>query len=164
MNEKIIKTAKRLVDLCTEKQLTVCTAESCTGGLICAAITDIPGASAVLSGGIVSYAVSVKEDLLGVAPEIIDTCGVVSEKCAEKMALGAAKKLGTDLAVSVTGIAGPGGGTEDMPVGTVCFGICCKEECRTFTRHFPSEGGRGEIRSAAVLAALEALEDAANNF
>ena len=164
MNDKIKEAAKRLVGICTEKKLTVCTAESCTGGLICAAVTEIPGASAVLLGGIVSYAVSVKENVLGVEPEIIEKCGVVSDQCAEKMAQGAARQLCADIAVSVTGVAGPGGGTNETPVGAVCFGVYCRSESSSFTRHFSPEGSRDEIRNAAVLTALEALEAAAKNY
>ena len=102
-------------------RLHLATAESCTGGLIAARLTSVPGSTDVIVGGIVSYANEVKIEQLGVPPELIEEHGAVSAEVAEAMARGARERLGVDVAVSVTGIAGPGGGTEEKPVGLVYF-------------------------------------------
>ena len=107
---KIRQSAETLLSRCAENHITVGTAESCTGGLIAASVTDIPGASTVFLGGIVSYDNRVKHEVLGVKEETLCEFGAVSSETAEEMALGAVRVLGTSLAVSVTGIAGPGGG------------------------------------------------------
>ena len=101
----------------------IATAESCTGGLLSARLTERPGSSAYLAGGLVAYANEAKADLLGVDPALIDEHGAVSEPVAEAMADGALRRFGADTAVAITGIAGPDGGTEDKPVGTVCFTV-----------------------------------------
>ena len=101
----------------------IATAESCTGGLLAARLTDRPGSSAYVAGGVVAYANEAKTELLGVDPALIEAHGAVSEPVAEAMAAGALHRFGADTAVAITGIAGPGGGTEDKPVGTVCFTV-----------------------------------------
>ena len=101
----------------------IATAESCTGGLLAARLTDRPGSSAYLAGGVVAYANDAKTELLGVDPALIDAHGAVSEPVAEAMAAGALRRFDADTAVAITGIAGPGGGTEEKPVGTVCFTV-----------------------------------------
>ena len=101
----------------------IATAESCTGGLLAARLTERPGSSAYLAGGLVTYANDAKSELLGVDPALIETHGAVSEPVAEAMAAGALRRFGADTAVAITGVAGPGGGTEDKPVGTVCFTV-----------------------------------------
>ena len=137
----------------------VACAESCTGGLVQAALTEVPGSSEVFAGGVVSYSNQAKINILGVKPEIIDEFGAVSSECAEAMALGALKLFNADFAVSITGIAGPDGGSDLKPVGTVWFGLAVKNnnncECRTFCRKLPGE--RGEVRLRAVRHALAAL-------
>lgn len=135
-------------------------AESCTGGLVSGALTAIPGSSEVVRGGIVSYAIAVKHDVLGVSQQILDDpeLGAVSGECALQMCAGAARVLNCDVAVSVTGIAGPGGAEPGKPVGTVWFGIWAdgagKSVCYLF------EGDRDEVRLQAVATALGLIRDA----
>lgn len=145
---------RRAIDLLREKKLTVGTAESCTAGMISSRIADIPGSSDVLCGGIVSYSNEVKINVLGVQADIIEKFGAVSEQCAAAMAEGARRILGCDIAVSVTGIAGPSGGTPEKPVGTVCFGISDAAGTETETRHFGSLSDRGKIRRLTTSTAL----------
>ena len=150
--------AERLVKEFAAAGRTISTAESCTGGLIAKYITDIPGSSAVLAGGCVSYTEAVKQKVLGVPEEILKTKTAVSAECAEAMAKGARRLFGTDIAVSATGYAGPGGGTETEPVGTVYIGLAAKG--RTAVRRVSLPGAtREEVREAAAKTALEmALE------
>ena len=148
--------AEKLVTLAREKNITFGTAESCTGGLISAAVTDISGASAVFWGGIVSYDNRVKENLLGVEHETLVTLGAVSAKTAEQMALGAVRALSVDFAVSVTGIAGPGGGTPEKPVGLVYIAVASTKGVITVKEnHF--KGEREEVRRQTVEMALSML-------
>ena len=155
---KITALAAALVREFAKRGLTVSTAESCTGGLIAKSITDIPGSSAVLTGGCVSYTEAAKNRVLGVDEEILRTKTAVSEDCAKAMAEGARKLFGTDVAVSATGYAGPGGGTEKDPVGTVYLGLATKDGtiCR---RIYIPNATRAEVREAAAKTVLEmALE------
>lgn len=129
------------------------TAESCTGGLVAARLTDRPGSSAYVMGGVVSYSNDAKSDLIDVPAEMIVAHGAVSEQVAAAMAEGARHRLKVDVAVSTTGIAGPGGGTEAKPVGTVCFGVAIEgRPTYTVTRRFP--GDRERIRTLSTTAAL----------
>ena len=146
--------AERLVREFAAKGKTISTAESCTGGLIAKSITDIPGSSAVLAGGCVSYTEAIKQKVLGVDEEILRTKTAVSEECAKAMAQGARTLFGTDVAVSATGYAGPGGGTEKDPVGTVYLGIATKDGT-TVRRIFVPDSTRTEVREAATATALE---------
>ena len=134
---------------------TLGTAESCSGGLVAATLTAIPGSSEVVRGGVVSYWAEVKRDVLGVPEDVIETFGVVSEQCARAMAEGAARVLGCDYTVSTTGIAGPGGAEPGKPVGTVCFGLHTPQGDRTLTTSRGSS--RDEVRSLAVRTALRLL-------
>lgn len=134
---------------------TLATAESCTGGGIGAALTAVSGSSAVYKGGIISYTNWVKENLLGVPAELLDTFGAVSGPVAEAMAKGARKALEADVAVSVTGLAGPGGDEYGNPVGTVFIGY--SDEHGTFSRHFLFSGSREDVRSQAIQAALDII-------
>lgn len=134
---------------------TLGTAESCTGGLVAATLTAVPGSSEVVRGGVVSYWAEVKRDVLGVPEDMIETFGVVSEQCARVMAEGAARVLGCDYTVSTTGIAGPGGAEPGKPVGTVCFGLHTPQGDRTLTTSRGSS--RDEVRSLAVRTALRLL-------
>ena len=127
-------------------------------GLLGAAITTVPGASDVYPGGVVAYSNDVKTSVLGVDPALIDALGAVSDAVAMAMAAGARDATGADLAVAVTGIAGPGGGTETKPVGTVWFGLCDATTCRSEMRRFP--GDRETIRERAVMTALDLLRGA----
>jgi nicotinamide-nucleotide amidase len=132
------------------------TAESCTGGLIAGAITDIAGSSDWFERGYVSYSDRAKQEMLGVPHALLVAHGAVSEAVAHAMAEGAIARSGAECAVSVTGIAGPGGGSPLKPVGLVCFGWAARGlPTRVATRRFP--GDRGEVRAAAVRAALEGL-------
>ncbi len=145
---------ERIIRVASGAHLTVGTAESCTGGLVCGALTDVPGSSAVVRGGIVSYAVPVKESVLGVPDSITQNpqVGVVSSECAAAMCKGACRVLACDVAVSVTGIAGPGGEEPGKPVGTVWFGVASSVGTSTFVRVFP--GDRAAVRAQAVDFAL----------
>lgn len=131
---------------------TLVTAESCTGGGIGAALTAVPGASNVYKGGIISYCNAVKRDALGVPQELLEKCGAVSAPVAEAMAQGARKALNADVAVSVTGLAGPSGDDFGNPVGTVYIGYADSKLC--IARHFLFEGDRESIRTAAIAEAL----------
>lgn len=145
----------RLVAVCKKRGLTLATAESCTGGMIAERITSVPGSSAVFLGGVVSYANAVKRDLLGVPQAVLDSLGAVSAECAEAMASGARGRLRADAAVSVTGIAGPDGGTPQKPVGLVYFGVATAKEVRSEQCLFA--GGREEVRRQASERALTLL-------
>lgn len=134
---------------------TLATAESCTGGGIGTALTSVSGSSAVYLGGIISYTNQVKRDLLGVPEAILEEYGAVSSPVAKAMAAGVREKLGSDIAVSVTGLAGPGGDDYGNPVGTVYIGY--SDENTTFARHFRFEGGREDVRNQAIDAALDLI-------
>jgi PncC family amidohydrolase len=151
--------AEKLVRALTEKRMTCATAESCTGGGVGYTITGVSGASAVFWGGVISYDNSVKRDVLGVPEEVLATKGAVSSECAAAMADGARRLLKTDLAVSLTGIAGPGGGSAEKPVGLVWFGLASKDGTITGKKVFP--GDRESVRSAAIEHALGLLLNAA---
>ncbi len=144
-----------VLDLCRERSLTIATAESCTGGLIGARLTAIPGSSDVFLGGVVAYSNAVKESLLDVPAELIQNQGAVSEEVARAMAAGARARLGADVGIGITGIAGPGGGSPEKPVGTVWIAVQIGEDVRTFGRVYI--GDRGEVRSRSAQAALETV-------
>ncbi len=146
---------RRVVASCMEKGMTVASAESCTGGLIAKLITDVPGSSAVLAGACVTYTNAVKMKLLGVSPELIERYTEVSEPCARAMAEGTRALFGTDVAVSTTGYAGPGGGTEQDPVGTVYIAVASKNGTRCERLAMPQGSTRAATRSAAATRALE---------
>lgn len=147
--------AAEVLERARNRGATLGTAESCTGGLVAATLTAIPGSSEVVRGGVVSYWAEVKRDVLGVPEDVIETFGVVSEQCARAMAEGAARVLGCDYTVSTTGIAGPGGAEPGKPVGTVCFGLHTPQGDRTLTTSRGSS--RDEVRSLAVRTALRLL-------
>lgn len=135
---------------------TIATAESCTAGLLAARLADRPGSSAYLAGGVVSYSNEAKADLLGVDPALIATHGAVSEPVAEAMAAGALRRFGADVAVGITGIAGPGGGSDEKPVGTVCFSVGLADGAyHTRTFHLP--GNRADVRERSTTVAMHML-------
>jgi nicotinamide-nucleotide amidase len=144
------------------KGLVVATAESCTGGLIAGAITDVAGSSGWFDRGFVTYSNGAKIAMLGVRSETLAAHGAVSEATAAEMAAGALERSAADLAVAVTGIAGPDGGTPEKPVGLVCFAWARRGggPPLTSTRRFP--GGRAAVRAATVAVALEGLIDRSN--
>ncbi|GAB3033094.1 competence/damage-inducible protein A [Mycobacterium bourgelatii] len=134
----------------------IATAESCTAGLLAARLTDRPGSSDYVMGGVVSYSNQAKQELLGVDPALIETHGAVSETVAEAMAAGALQRFGADTAVAITGIAGPGGGTEEKPVGTVCFTVKLGDGT-TVTRTLRLPGNRSDIRERSTTVAMHLL-------
>ena len=150
-----MNTAEKLVRTLTERKMTCATAESCTGGGVGYAITSVSGASDVYWGGVVSYDNSVKRDVLGVPESVLAEHGAVSPECAAAMAEGARRLLKTDLAVSLTGIAGPGGGSAEKPVGLVWFGLSSATGVKTEKKIFA--GDRETVRAAAVEHALGLL-------
>lgn len=157
-DERIETLAQRVIALATDKKALLATAESCTGGLIAGALTSVPHSSVVVQGGIISYSNDVKRCELGVSGSDLESHGAVSEPVALQMAQGARMKLSTTLAVSVTGVAGPGGGSEEKPVGTVWFGIASPAGTKAEVRHFT--GDRSTVRVQTVSHALELLESA----
>jgi nicotinamide-nucleotide amidase len=157
--DDLVALAKRVIEENAAAGRTVAVAESCTGGLVAAALTEIAGSSAVFDRGYVTYSNEAKEQMLGVSGDIIETFGAVSIACAWAMAKGAIEKSGADVAVSISGIAGPGGGSEQKPVGTVVFARSFRDgdsEPEGELRDF-GDLGRGEIRRQAALVALELL-------
>ncbi|KQM13045.1 CinA family protein [Novosphingobium sp. Leaf2] len=137
---------------------TVALAESCTGGLVCAALTEIPGSSAVLDRGFVTYSNEAKQEMLGVHPDLIDSFGAVSAATAWGMAQGAIKHSRADIAVAISGIAGPDGGTELKPVGTVVFACALRGQDVVQAEQKLLDGRtRSEIRHQAAIIALELL-------
>lgn len=140
---------------------TVAVAESCTGGLVAAALTEVPGSSAVLDRGFVTYSNEAKHELLGVSEDVIDTFGAVSIAVAWSMAQGALKNSRADVAVAITGIAGPDGGSEQKPVGTVVFACARRgedpEQTNAELKVFDTAASRAEVRLQATLTALGLL-------
>ena len=145
-----------LINTLREKGWRMAAAESCTGGRIAQRITAVPGASDVFSGSMVSYSCETKQSALGVRAETLEKYGAVSEETAREMALGALRITEADVAVSVTGVAGPGGGTEDCPVGTVCFGLAIRAsgEVTSVRVQFDSTAEREEICGMAASYAI----------
>lgn len=142
--------AEQLLALLSKDCLTLAFAESCTGGLAAASLVNLPGASAAFFGSVVAYDNSVKERLLHVARQTLETEGAVSAACAAQMARGARLTLGTSLAVSVTGIAGPGGGSAEKPVGLVYIGVDSPAGTRTLKLMLGELGGRDAVRAESV--------------
>lgn len=157
----VLTNAKHLIDTLRDQNRTLTTAESCTGGLVAAAITAVPGSSDVFYGGFVTYSNDAKEHMIGVDAELIKHHGAVSEAVAHAMAECAVSTTGADLAVSITGIAGPGGGSPHKPVGLVYIAIASVFDAPRVERHMFGEAGRHEVRLASLRAALRMLEEAA---
>jgi nicotinamide-nucleotide amidase len=153
----LVPAATELIRLCTERGLKVATAESCTGGLIAAALTGVPGSSAVVDRGFVTYSNGAKTEMLGVAAELIERAGAVSEEVAVAMVEGALARSDADLAVAVTGIAGPDGGSPEKPVGLVHFAAMRRDRPVRTAAHAFEDFGRASIRTAAVREALALL-------
>ncbi|MCR5295503.1 MAG: CinA family protein [Lachnospiraceae bacterium] len=153
MDKKTIE--EKCVELLLAKGLTLTTSESCTGGLVASRIVDVAGASGTLMQGFVTYSNEAKETYLGVKHETLEEFGAVSSETAEEMALGCVFKAGTDVGIATTGIAGPGGGSPQKPVGLVYIACCIKPEVKV--RELRLSGSRREIRNQAANAVLELL-------
>jgi nicotinamide-nucleotide amidase len=154
----LARAAARVLDLCRVRGLTVATAESCTGGLVAAALTEIAGSSDVVDRGFVTYSNAAKQDMLGVPVGILERHGAVSRETAEAMAKGALAHAPADLAVAITGIAGPGGGTTEKPVGLVHFAAAARDGRLIHRERRFGDVGRAEVRLRAVAEALAMLE------
>ncbi len=161
-DSEILKLAGAVLDACRARGWRLATAESCTGGLVAAALTTIAGSSDVVERGFVTYSNKAKAELLGVPPATIAAHGAVSAETAAAMARGAIVRAPVDLALSITCVAGPGGGSAEKPVGLVVVGLARRDgECRTERHVFA--GDRTAVRDAALKAALELLAGAAKS-
>jgi nicotinamide-nucleotide amidase len=160
-DQRMIEAAKALLNICKQKKLTLATAESCTGGLVAATISEIPGSSAVLDRGFVTYSNEAKQQMLGVTPATIDVYGAVSTECAEEMAKGALAHASVDLAISITGIAGPTGAVLGKPIGLVYF--CAASRSGRVIAHDRKYGdiGRANVRRQSVFQAMAMLQELA---
>ena len=154
-NDELQDLAIKIGQLLTETKKSVSTAESCTGGWIGKEFTGIPGSSKWYGFGFITYSNKAKIKTLGVTKDALTDEGAVSERVVKQMAEGAIKNSGSDFSISISGIAGPTGGTHDKPVGTVCFGIGTKMEITCYTKLF--EGNRDEVRKQSVAFALKEL-------
>ena len=148
---------EKVVNYLIKNNIKITTVESCTGGMIASEIVNVSGASSIFEAGFVTYSEKAKCGMVGVSMDTITKYNVVSEEVAGEMAKGGAMTAKADLAISVTGVAGPGGGTKDIPVGTVCFGIYYKEIVKTYK--FMFAGDRMDVRRSAVIKAFELLAD-----
>lgn len=157
---ELVKVAERLQEVCLGRSLTVGTAESETGGLIAHLLTEVPGSSGYFNGAVVAYSDAAKKELLGVPDELLVAHGAVSAQVARAMAVGARERLRVGLAVSVTGIAGPGGGSEAKPVGLTYVAVA--DEAGEDVRRFHWTGDRAENKRLSAAAALELLLERAS--
>ncbi len=153
LEDQLNLAAEKLVTTLARLELMLATAESCTGGLLGKVITDVSGSSAVYERGFITYANQAKIEMLGVERNQLLQHGAVSEEVAAAMASGAIQHSGANVAFSTTGIAGPGGGTVEKPVGTVCFGWQVSDKLNTSTQHF--DGNRDEVRHRACIYLIE---------
>lgn len=150
--------ASEIIGACSKRGLTLATAESCTGGLIAACLTEIAGSSAVLDRGFITYSNRAKQELLGVPARLLEAHGAVSAEVAEAMAKGAREQAGVDLAIAVTGIAGPGGATATKPVGLVHLALAAEGRIDRLHEVFP--GDRRAVRAATLERALDMIDAA----
>lgn len=158
MEADLVDLARETLAACRARGQRLATAESCTGGLVCATLTEVPGASDVVLCGFVTYSNEAKERMLGVRGETLQAHGAVSEEVAREMAEGALARSSADIAISITGIAGPGG-SEHKPEGRVCFALAIRGgETAAVTRDFGARG-RSAVRLASTLLALQALRE-----
>ena len=160
-HESILKLATALVEELTESGKAVATAESCTGGWVAKAITDVAGSSAVFGYGIVSYSNGAKESIIGVQNQTLEDYGAVSSEVVEEMAKGTLRLSGADIAVAVSGVAGPDGGTKEKPVGMVWFGWAVRDGANALvdTRCEQFTGDRELVREASVAYALQGVRE-----
>lgn len=157
MTERLISDAAELLDFLRERQLMLATAESCTGGMIAGTLTEVAGSSDVVDRGFVTYSNEAKQDMLGIPPALIREHGAVSEAVAVAMAEGALRNSRADIAVSVTGVAGPGGGTDTKPVGLVHIACARRGKATVHQRHVFADRGRGWIRQETVAQAFRVV-------
>ncbi len=162
IDEALRAAARRVLDACRAKNLKLAVAESCTGGLLAAALTEIPGSSDVFDRGFVTYSNAAKQAMLGVPASVLETRGSVSKETAEAMAMGALERSGADVTAAVTGVAGPGGGTPEKPVGLVHFAAARRGGRQLHRERRYGDLGRAEIRRRSVLEALAMLEELAS--
>jgi len=144
---------ERILELCRTRGWKLAVAESCTGGLMAGRLTSVPGSSSYFAGGIIAYSNDLKVNLLNVPPLLLESEGAVSSDVAQAMSRGVVAAASADCGISVTGVAGPGGGTPDKPVGTVWVGVALPSD--TFSRCFHFHGSRSEVRDQAVQAAMD---------
>lgn len=149
--------ARALLEACTLNDVKIATAESCTGGLIVGALTDIAGSSLVVDRGFVTYSNEAKQEMLGVSADTLDAHGAVSAETAREMASGALARSKASLAVAVTGIAGPGGGSAEKPVGLVWFGLAFQGEAPVAEQRLFEDRGRDYVRQETVRTALDLM-------
>jgi nicotinamide-nucleotide amidase len=161
IDRKLLAAAKHLLDLCRERGLQIATAESCTGGLVAGVLTEVAGASDVVERGFVVYSNAAKESMLGVPASALKRHGAVSAETAIAMATGALENSEADISVSITGIAGPGGGTKEKPVGLVHFAAARRHGKPIARRRLFGKIGRRRVRERSVAEALELLEKVA---
>ncbi len=157
LNPEIIKLVEKIKVKLVQKKQRIATAESCTGGLLSAYLTAVSGSSLYFGTGVVSYSNDAKIKLLKVPPSILSEHGAVSAETAKYMALGVQNIADSDIAIAITGIAGPDGGSKEKPVGTVCFGLYANKRVETFMHHFL--GDRDEVRYQACKMALMRILD-----
>lgn len=157
LDDDLADAANRLLAICKGKGLTIATAESCTAGLVAGILADVPGVSSMLERGFITYSNEAKQEMLGVRLETLASHGAVSRETAEEMAKGALINAPVDLAVSVTGIAGPDGGTPNKPVGLVHFGAASRSGRLIHSEQRYGDIGRSEIRKRSVLQAFRML-------
>ncbi len=161
LDDDIVEAARRLLDICRRKNLLIATAESCTAGLVAGTLTEVPGTSSILDRGFVTYSNNAKHEMLGVSRDTLKQHGAVSRETAEAMASGVLGRTTVDLAVSVTGIAGPDGGSAEKPVGLVHFALATRSGELVHAEKRFGDVGRSEIRKRSVLQAFRMLHNAA---
>jgi nicotinamide-nucleotide amidase len=160
--QDLVEAARALLDLCRARKITIAAAESCTGGLLAATLTEIPGSSDVFDRGFVTYSNDAKTTMLGVPPELLATFGAVSRETAQAMASGALALAGVDLAVAITGIAGPGGAMPGKPVGLVHFAAASRGGRHSHEARQFGDIGRAPVRRESVRQALAMLRELAD--
>jgi nicotinamide-nucleotide amidase len=161
LDDVIVAAAHRLLDICKRKKLLIATAESCTAGLVAGTLTEVPGVSSILDRGYITYSNEAKHDMLGVSRNTLAQYGAVSRQTAEEMARGVLGRAPVDLAVSVTGIAGPDGGSEDKPVGLVHFAAATRGGTLIHAEKRFGAIGRPVVRKQSVLQAFLMLHELA---
>jgi nicotinamide-nucleotide amidase len=161
IDQELRAAASAVLDQCRSHKLILATAESCTGGLVAATLTEIPGSSDVVDRGFVTYSNEAKQTMLGVSPAVLTRHGAVSRETAEAMARGAIQNSRADIAVSITGVAGPGGGSAEKPVGLVHFAAASRSGAHADREERFGDIGRGEIRRRSVIIALQMLRELA---